>query len=118
MWKKWIHYICIGKVLRRRLGWVVFDDKKLYFLCPFYYFFRYDNFLYLCLVEVIFESEGDAVTGSSEPLQIVPGVTAPSVLLTGTTNGLLVHPQEGLSGDDLLHVVKFVLSRPVQLNWC
>ena len=102
-------------------------QEIIFLLCPFYYFFRYDkflrgkhneDFLYLCLVEVIFESEGDAVTGSSEPLQIVPGVTAPSVLLTGTTNGLVVHPQEGLSGDDLLHVVKFVLSRPVQLNWC
>ena len=77
-----------------------------------------EDLLDLCEVEVVFESEGDTVTGGIESLQILPGVTPLSLLLTGTTNGLLVHPEEGLSGDDLLHVVKFVLSSPVQLNWC
>ena len=67
---------------------------------------------------MILESERDTVTGSIEPLQISPGVTALSLLLTGTTNSLLVHPKEGLSAEDLLHVVKFVLASPVQFDWC
>ena len=95
---------------------MTFSDMTMrtFFLCRKYN----EDLLDLCGVEVILESERDTVTGSIEPLQIEPGVTGLSLLLTGTTNGLLVHPEKGLSGDDLLHVVKFVLSSPVQFNWC